>query len=480
MRARSVILLVRFLLQFFTRRVLGRGVLAQRPVRWLLGGGVVAAYAGYCLLSIVVLREFLDGSDLTGVLLEMAGLSTVFWVVAVYTVLRVLFLKSDELLQLTYTLPATNRERVLAFVVFEALIIGLASLGAVGAICLAALVLAGPAALEPIGFGVACPALLTYLLVSSSYHLVERALLAIGHARLRGIVVPILLAVAMAGLFQAVNAQTVGYAAAYLEGRAYAAPQLAFLRLDQAAGPIVAAGATLLTVAIMTFTVIVTAPRDYAPVKKFFRLMPAAWAASRFGAHVLVLVRSFETLFVLLIVLAVTALVALNDLQMPPFQLVLLTFQGIYAFATAEPLRRIGTLRPAPASHYTHLVTAQVAVLAVVAVPVVAVSVLQGIEAGAILPVLGFSLVNVVVSTLLGIVFPPEKGNPFSVVVGLVLMIVVVMTLALGINIFSLPAILNAGIVIGLTALAAYFGVLGIARMDSPVLPSTPLERINP
>ena len=50
MRFSAVNQLVHFYFLFLRRRVLGRGVLANRPIRYAVFFGVLALYAGYVLL----------------------------------------------------------------------------------------------------------------------------------------------------------------------------------------------------------------------------------------------------------------------------------------------------------------------------------------------------------------------------------------------------------------------------------------------
>ena len=123
MRFSAVNQLVHFYFLFLRRRVLGRGVLANRPIRYAVFFGVLALYAGYVLLSISVVKQTFNNPEIVAPLLEGMGISSIFWVAAFYTIVRILFLKADELTELTYTLPATNKERLIASVVFEMLLL---------------------------------------------------------------------------------------------------------------------------------------------------------------------------------------------------------------------------------------------------------------------------------------------------------------------------------------------------------------------
>src|SRR5581483_7389775 len=96
----------------------------------------------------------------------------------------------------------------------------------------------------------------------------------------------------------------------------------------------------------------------------------------------------------------------------------LITFQGVYAFSNSEPLRRMVTYPGRTVANYLRLVGSQGVLLMVVGIPVITISLSQGITFEACLPVLGLCLSNILISTLVGIAFPPEKGNPFTVIMG--------------------------------------------------------------
>ena len=72
-------------------------------------------------------------------------------------------------------------------------------------------------------------------------------------------------------------------------------------------------------------------------------------------------------------------------------------------------------------------------------------------------------------TNLVGIIFPPEKGNPFSVVIGVILLLSVVATFALGLNMFGLSTEVNVVIIAVLLGFAVFFSVLGISRNEKGV-----------
>jgi hypothetical protein len=110
---------------------------------------------------------------------------------------------------------------------------------------------------------------------------------------------------------------------------------------------------------------------------------------------------------------------------------------------------------------YLRLIGSQGVLLIAVAIPVMAMSMAQGVAFDACLPVAGFCLRNILISTLIGIAFPPEKGNPFTVIIGVLLTVIVAMIVALGLNVFNIEPAISESIYAELNYI-----ILGMQRME--------------
>lgn len=474
MRFSAVYQLVHFYFLFLRRRVLGRGVLANRPIRYGAFFGVLALYTGYVLLSISVVRQTFNNPEIIAPILEGMGISSIFWVAAFYTIVRILFLKADELTELTYTLPATNKERLIASVVFEMLLVGTATIALSSALAIACSIVVGWKAAELFLFGVVSPALVTYLILLVIHLGVEQLLALVGMARLRGLVIPALLAGLMAVAFSLMRDQSIEYMRIrLLEDTAPWVPQLAFLRIEEAiGGPLGAAGAVLALLGVcglLLALAIAIAPKDYTPLRSYFLALPGSLANTRFGALVLMQFRSFENQFVLVSAVVAAFAIPWKSWNAPPAYIMLPAFLGIYAYASSEPLRRLTPFRQSAGVFYLQLIGSQATIMLALGAVLGTVYLAQGGQLSDILTVFGFGLVSIVMTNLVGIIFPPEKGNPFSVVIGVILLLSVVATFALGLNMFGLPTEVNVTIIAVLLGFAVFFSVLGISRNEKGV-----------
>lgn len=466
MRLKSIILLFQLFWLFIMRRVLGRGLLATPISRVSALVFVIAAFAGFSVMSYVIIRQYFGGTGLLEPVLQVANVSVGFWSLIAYTLIRVLFMKADELLGLSFNLPVTNKERTLAFALFESSIVFLMTVFVFGAFSISTVLVEGLAYIPKVLASIWFPALSTYLLLSLGYYLLERALLAFRISRLRGLIVPLVLALGLAVVFPYTNEQSTQIAESYVDGRDYSSPALFYSKLQEDIGLWCSLLVLLASSAAIIPAVMAAAPANYVPVRRFFALLPSQLARYRFGTYMLVLFRSFETMVAVSFIAVYSIFAWIQHLALPPYALILITFQGIYAYSNSEPLRRMAVNPGRTLANYVCLAGSQGVLLIAVAIPVGAISAAQGVAWEASLPVAGFCFSNILISTLIGIAFPPEKGNPFTVLVGMVLTVIVVMIVMLGLNIFNFIPTVNVAILAAMNLLVAFYSILGMQRME--------------
>ncbi|WAH98785.1 hypothetical protein [Arthrobacter sp. MMS18-M83] len=296
----------------------------------------LAAFAGFNALSYVVIRQYLGGTGLLAPVLQVANASVGFWVLIAYTLIRVLFMKADELLKLSFNLPVTNKERTLAFALFESSFVLLMTVFVFGAFSISTVLIEGPDYIPRVLTSIWFPAISTYLLLSLGYCLLERTLLALRIARLRGLVVPMVLALGLAVVFPQTNELSTQIAESYVYGRDYFAPVLLYAKLQKDIGLWLSTLVLLASSAALIPAVVAAAPRSYVPMRRFFVFLPSWLAARKFGVHVLVLFRSFETMVAVSFVIVYSVFAWIQHLVLPPYALALITFQGVYAFSNSE------------------------------------------------------------------------------------------------------------------------------------------------
>nr|WP_314844655.1 hypothetical protein [uncultured Microbacterium sp.] len=461
----QVLSLTGFLTLFLTRRVLHRGALRLAIVRWTLAAICVAVFVGFCALGVLTLRQLVGDPAMLRPLLRVAGAAVPLWILALFTVVRIMFMKSSELVELTYCFPLTNRARTLGFMLFEALLVGLGVTVILGALVSGALAVGGVAILDDIVTCLVMPAVVSYLLASVYYLSLERVLMRFRLARLRAFLVPVIFGATLIAVYLGVTAQSerVLFAAAG-EGEFFAV-QLVFADMAAAVGMLPTTLIWLVAVALLVCAVCLVTPHTFEPTRRFVAL-PRLLGRSEHGAYFDAHLRAIETLTVYGIVLAGSYALLLLDIAIPPLLLIALTVQSVYAYESTIPLRACGPRRHGAPARYLLLLVPQLVGLLLCAVPVALMSALTGVGWVEILTIVGFSASNIIVLTLAGIVFPPEKGNPFSAVVGVITAALVTGTLTLGTNLLGLPSWVSPVSLVVIAVAAAAVSILVMQKIE--------------
>lgn len=139
-----------FLSVFLLRRIIRRGVLKVPAIRWTLAAMGLAAFVGFCAFGAVTLRQLITDPAHLSPLLRVVGLSTPLWVLTAFTVVRVLFMKSGDLVELTFSFPLTNRSRTWGFMIFESLLVAIGVSLMLGALVTGTISIGGFGALDEI------------------------------------------------------------------------------------------------------------------------------------------------------------------------------------------------------------------------------------------------------------------------------------------------------------------------------------------
>ncbi|MGL5861662.1 MAG: hypothetical protein ACRCY9_10455 [Phycicoccus sp.] len=164
------------LLTFVVRRVLRAGVLRSRAVRWVAGAAAVAVLLTLVAAGHLFFRD--QGLDQATwrLLLDIATVSLLFWVGGAVIFVKVLFLNSGSMMEFTFHLPVTARERAVALLVYEATVA--AVVVAVGALSLSvnAVLVGGVGLVDDLLTATVLPCLVLFLVLNISALALERLL----------------------------------------------------------------------------------------------------------------------------------------------------------------------------------------------------------------------------------------------------------------------------------------------------------------
>lgn len=465
MRLGHALLLTRMLMRFFARKVLSVGLLRSRAVRVVLVVGAVCLGCVCTGAAYLFLRPMASQPEVWRLVLETSTVSGVLWTMCAFLFVKVLFVNSEGLLELSFHLPLTGRERAVALLVYEAGMVATVAGAGLFSISMAAVLILGPGAVVLLVQTVVIPVLLTYAVLSLLHVGVLRAL---ERTRVRrasplvGILVVFVVMLAYAGQLPRLVREVSGrYLAQDRSFHVIAAPGW----FSDAYGVVALLALAVAVIGALVAVVVALTPRQYVRSSRYLKVWPGALSGTGWlTAYDRCLMRSSQTWLAGLVSAGVFVALLLRPSVNPLWALSLLPMGGLYLFAATEPLRASGWDRSSAAVVYARLMRAQLLLVAgglLVTAPVLGL--LSPASVTGIGPAVGGAVLATVLSTFIGVMFPTENDNPFSVFIGISSTAMVGLILAAALGILQLdPAVLGAVVVL-ISGVIAGYTVMGIA-----------------
>ncbi|MER5888023.1 hypothetical protein ABT160_29750 [Streptomyces sp. NPDC001941] len=469
MRLGHSAVLARMLLVFFRRRVLRAGVLTSTPVRVFAAAGVVLLLAAMCTASYLFLKPLAQEAAVWRLLFDTATVSLLLWVQIAFLLVKVLFLNAQGMLQLSHQLPVTNRERAAAFLLYEAVMTAVVAAAGLLSLVVSALVLLGPSSAGPVTASVVIPAVLAYLALSVVYQLLTRLWILVGLGRMAGVLNALALFALLAYYSTLMTPMVQDVAGAYLDERPARTWATTVSRAWDAYGPWAVLAGTVAVAAALTALAFVLAPNQHVRQARYLRLPGSVRLRRVLGPYDWCLLRSAQTVAAAALTVAVLVHLLLAERSVNPlWALTALSFGGLYQFTATAPLRALPGAREPAWRVYVRLVRAQLVLLAVFAGPAFAITL--ALDAGRLASsgVVVLSCVGgAVLTTCVSVVFPAEKDNPFSVFLGLSLVLTATAVSTIGLGLLSLPPWAVICCLVGAVSAFVWYAVQGIHISES-------------
>lgn len=467
-RSRQTLALTTLLLRFFRRRVLNAGILRSGPVKVVLGALAVALIGVCCAAAYLFLEPVVTQASVWRLLFDTATISLVLWVQIAFLFVKVLFLNAEGLLELSFQLPLTNRERVAALLAYEVVMTGVVVGVGFVALGVASLLLLGPRAVPPLLISIVVPVVLTYLGLSILHLLLTRVLGLLQLRAVQNVALVLTLFTLVVIYARSMPTLVTAVSRGYLDGRDTLLWVTAVSWTARHHGVLVTLAGAALLVALLSALVVGLTPSQHVRHSRYLKVPVAGWLGRRLSPYDWCLLRNSQTVLSVATAVMLFAYLSVAPVANPLWSLALLSFSGLYQFAATQPLRMIPGAATAPWRTYARLLRAQLLLFAMFGLPAVAISALIGSTTAASGATALFGcVVGLTVSLCIGIVFPAEKDNPFSIFIGLSVTVVVVALAALGLGVLQLPPAGLLGAMVVASAACVGFSVRAIATSDS-------------
>lgn len=468
-RLKQSAVLARMLLVFFRRRVLRAGVLKSAPVRAFVTVSAVLLLGVMCTAAYLFLRPLADEAAVWRLLFNTATVSLLLWVQIAFLLVKVLFINAEGMLRLSHQLPVTNRERSTAFLMYEAVMTAVVAAAGLVSLSVSALILLGPSAAGYITASVVLPVALTYLALSVLYQLLTRMWMLLGLGRMAGILNVLVLFAVLASYSARMTPMIQDLSGAYLSRRTEYTWVTSVSWAWDEHGPWPTLAAALALAAVLMALTLALAPNQHLRQSRYLKLPGSVRLRGVLGPYDWCLLRSAQTVAAAAMAVAVFVYLLLARPSVNPlWGLAALSFGGLYQYTATQPLRTLPGARASAWQVYLRLIRAQTVLLAVFAVPALAIT--TAVHPDRLLSsgtALASCAGGAVMTTCISIVFPAEKDNPFSVFLGLSVVAVVLGLSVIGLGMLSLPPWAVTACLAGAAVAFVWYAVQGIRTSES-------------
>ncbi|MEV6429490.1 hypothetical protein [Nocardia sp. NPDC051463] len=440
MRLLHSVTLARMLLRYFARRVLHIGALRSGFATFLAGAGVVVPIAIFVGAVYIFLDSLSMDDEAWSLLFTMAAIAVVLWAQIAFLIVKTLFSNAQGMLALSFRLPLTNRERAAGFLICEAAMIaavtGILSAGLVGA----SILLRGPAVVPRLLEAIVFPAVLTYLVLGVVYQLMAAALARLPLRRIGGPVMIVAMFALLLGYATQLGSITSQVSRAYLDHTDPLVWVGILGWLSRSDGFAVMLGAFLTIAGALTVIMIRLTPHQHVNASRYLNCSLELRVLGRLNPYDRALIRSAQTWLAAWVALATFTFLCINPVVNPLWGFVVLTVGGFYQFAATLPLRMMVGGPASPWAIYGRLIKAHIVVFAIFLVPGTIIAGLVNIDhvVESPLPIVG-CVGSVLLVQWVGVAFPAEDDNPFSVLVGRTVAIAVLGTVGITVAVLRLP-----------------------------------------
>lgn len=444
MNSRRILLLVRFYFLFILRRVLNRGVLRTTGGKVAIGAIAVSTLGLLTFIAYFFLQRTTGDTHVLSLLLNLSSLSAVLWVFVAFIFTKVLFVKSERMLTFTYHLPVTGRQRAIALIIFEMLMVLLTLAVLFTSSVLPIILIHGARALLPIVWALVLPVATVYLLLNAAYSLASRLLSWIGLGRARTLILLVVTSFLAALYYGSLTANTVVIANSYNNGKAPFRIPLAYTFLAREYGGYASLGVFAALASISVLVALATVPRTYVPSQRNLPIpLGALLRLPLVGPQLAMHVRSTDWMLAAFLAIALGALCVGTGLAPAPLACGLLVLNGLGTYGAVSHNRWLLSplSRRSPIREYAALIGAQALAVTPILWGLTGAALLTTHDSTAQLTAAGSIYLAIPVVNAVGILFPPEQDNPFAMAVGIGVLLALGILAVLSAAVFSLEGV---------------------------------------
>lgn len=474
MRFSQVSQLVRLFFVYFFRKVLNVGLLKNPLFKIFLGLALVIMLFVMTGLMYVFFTEVGNQNQEVDLILRVYSITIALWTIVIFIFLKILFSKSSQFLKMTFALPVNMKERNLALLLFEVFMTFFIITMISFSVAMALLIIYGSRYLGTIVSNTVYLSMSLYLMLQLLYSLLGWGLEKIKLSKIKTPLLFFTYTGCFLIFFNQSSKLSTQILVSYLNKvDAPQYPMLIWDRLNSSLGFGMTTGIFILTATLLIAKLVYIPDYAYLQQNNFYKLFDFSklFGFSRhlsyLWAYFLTMMRRTENFnFIVIAYLIFFYLIYVENYKWLLWPIFVFSVNGIYLYIQTEEIRFLQfKLGYSAWRDYLYLLLSQLMWGGMLSLPIFIMYLYKGNSILSLLYVFLLYVFSIVMFTMVGILFPPKKENPFSVFLSFFIVAVSFSVIGFSVFILNLPELWNK-VALGFVFLASIFiSIQGLLKL---------------
>ncbi|WP_333887895.1 hypothetical protein [Clostridium sp.] len=459
----------KLLCKFFERNVLSLGILKNKLFRVIVAGILILLIFSISMMVYMFFKNTDSSIGQTSIVLDIYSCTIVMWTYIIFLFMKILFIKKDSFTRFTQQLPVTHKEKNTAVLVFEVCMSLLAVNIIASSVVFALIARYG----FVLGFRIICDIyfmnVASYLVLELLYRLILWILDVLKIVRMRSAIIICFLSAILVLIYSIFYIRIVDMLLLNYADKKGTSILLIFTYLMDKYSFALSVTFFLCVITILCILIVIIPNNMNSSTNLFLRLGKSKRITMLHG-YFLNISRRIDTYNYLFIITFVYILSVICNVSKAYYLVLVLAVNGVYTYVQTDDLRILLVQKKySIVSDYVYLILSQTIYMSIVAVPFIIVSCICGDDFISSLLLFPLILLSVIMFTLVGIVFPPKRENPFSVFIGFITVTMIFMAMFSVCFILSLGTFGKALVLFFVTIITIYYSILGLNNLRREV-----------
>lgn len=470
MRYEKVIEVIKLLIIFIKRNVFNIGVLRDKLFKFIItiGGIILIAVISFLMFS------FFDNSqstiEQTQIVLDINGIATMMWTFIIFLFMKILFMKKDSFMLFTKQLPISKREKKVAILFFE-LIIAITIQLIIGLSLFIALIF-------KYNFQFITRMICNVLFVSVTWYLILELINSIiilvfdffKLNKIKNIAIYCIFTIVFLLTYKLIYPLIVDKVLfGYIDGEKTSIFLIYSYIMDNYG--FIFSLITFIVIAFITSILILSLPKELeSSTCRYIKLGNGSKNINFLKAYILNFARGVDAKNYLIISIALYALLIITKVPNAIYIMILLSVNGIYSYIQTESLRMISIQKKYSAiKDYYYLIISQYIYISLVSIPFVIISCILEKNIKSNMMIFPTIALSVIIFTLIGIIIPPKRENPFTAIIGFAIILLIISIIIITCFLMHLKNYQTVLIMMSVIAFSIYYSIDGLIKLKEEI-----------